>query len=318
MMKAIFIDEQGTEGNMVYGDVEEPEFGPTDILVRTKAASVNRRDVFTRDGSHGIKTNGRYVLGMDGAGEVVAVGDLCTKFKVGDRVMGISNSGTYAEYCRMPEVTATKIPDFLSYEEAGTFPIILTTAWHMMVCRSGLKAGEDVLVMAAGSGVGTAAIQIAKLFSGRVFTTASTEDKLEKAKALGADVGINYTKIPDFSEAIKAETNGEGVNLVVDHIGSTVWDKCFASMKRGGRFVTCGVSAGHWVNFHMGRLWTRDLTIIGTSMNPREDIETIGDLVRRGHFKAAVSEVFPLQQALKAQHFLEESSFFGKVMLSIP
>ena len=316
-MKAIYIDEQGDLDHMIYGDVPEPEIGPTDFLVKARASSLNRRDLFVREGSHGMRTQGRTVLGMDGSGEVVKVGDLCRRLKVGDRVMGVSGGAMYAEYVRMPEAATYVFPDDVSFEEAAAVPIAFVTAWHMMVCRAHLAAGEDVLVMAGGSGVGSAAIQIAKLHGDRVFTTASTEDKLEKARALGADFAINY-RDEDFSVKVKELTDGEGVDLVFEHIGAPVWDQCYASLKRGGRFVTCGVSAGHRVQLHLGQLWTRDLTLIGTSMRPPEDMPIIAKLLARKQIHGVVSEVFPLADAAKAQQRLEDSDFFGKVILSIP
>ena len=315
-MKAVYIDEQGDLEQMIYGDVPEPEIGPTDVLVRARASSLNRRDIFVREGSHGVRTQGRTVLGMDGSGEVVKVGDLCTRLKVGDRVMGVARS-MYAEYVRMPEASTYVFPEDISFEEAAAVPIAFSTSWHMMVCRAHLTAGEDVLIMAGGSGVGSAAIQIAKLHGDRVFTTASTDDKLEKAKALGADFGINYRE-EDFAQKVAELTDGEGVDLVFDHIGAPVWEGCYRSLKRGGRFVTCGVSAGHMVQLHLGRLWTRDLTLIGTGERPSEDMPLIAKLVARKQIHGVVSDVIPLRDAMKAQRKLEESDFFGKIILSIP
>ena len=317
-MKAIYIEEQGDRDQMVYGDADEPEIGPLDVLSRVRAASLNRRDIFTREGSHGISTKGKFVLGMDFSGDVVAVGSACSRIKVGDRIMGVGNSGAYAEYVRAPEASVQVVSDTIPYEEAAAIPIAFTTSWHMMVCKANLGTAEDVLVMAGGSGIGSAAIQIAKLYGDRVLTTASTDEKLEKAKALGADEGINYRELPEWAPRVRELTGGEGVDLVFEHIGDTVWEQCFASLKRGGRFVTAGVTAGHRVQLHLGRLWTRELTLIGTGMKPQEDLAIISKLAGRGQIKGVVSDVFPLADAAKAHETLESGKFFGKVILSVP
>jgi NADPH:quinone reductase-like Zn-dependent oxidoreductase len=180
---------------------------------------------------------------------VLAVGDAVSRFKPGDRVMG-EGSGTYAEIARSREDSLAIMPESLSYEEAAAIPTVFSAAYHMLICRAHLAIGETMLVMAGGSGVGSAAIQIGKAMSARILTTASSEEKLERARALGAHVGINY-RVQDFAPRVREETNGEGVDLVFEHIGSPVWEGCFATLKRGGRLVTCGVTAGYLVTPHL-------------------------------------------------------------------
>ena len=208
------------------------------------------------------------------------------------------------------------MPDWLSFEEAAAIPVAFSTAWHMLLCKAQLQMGEDVLVMAGGSGVGSAAIQIAKKAGARVITTASSDEKLDKARALGADEGINYSR-EDFGQRVRELTEGQGVDVVLEHIGSPVWEGCFASLKRGGRFVICGVTAGHMVELHLGQLWTRDLTLIGTGQRPREDFGKIMRMVERKELRGVVDRVMPLEEAVEAHRIMEESSFFGKIVLRV-
>ena len=317
-MKAAYITETGDPDTLTYGELPEPTIAaPTEVLVRVRATSLNRRDVFAREGSHGTRpTRFPYVPGLDLAGEVLAVGPAVSRFKSGDRVMG-EGSATYAEVARAREDSLVAMPASLSYEEAAAIPTVFSAAYHMLICRAHLGLGETMLVMAGGSGVGSAAIQIGKAMTARIITTASSQEKLERAKALGAHVGVNY-KEEDFAARVREETGGEGVDLVFEHIGTPVWDGCFASLKRGGRLVTCGVTAGHLVTLHLGQLWTRDLTLIGTAQRPAEDLAAIVRRVEQGVFHGVVDSVLPLEAAAEAHRRLETSDFFGKIVLAMP
>lgn len=317
-MKAAYITETGDPDVFVYGDLPAPTItSPTDILVRVRATALNRRDVFAREGSHGSRPASFPAIGgMEFAGDVLEVGPQVTKFKPGDRVFG-TGSATYAEIARVRPETTELIPPGLSYEEAAAIPVAFCTAWHLLVCKVRLTLGEDVLIMAGGSGIGSAAIQVAKAAGARVFTTASSDAKLEKAKALGADFTINY-RTEDFAAKVRELTDGQGVDVVFEHIGTPVWDGCFASLKRGGRFITCGVSAGHLVTLHLGQLWTRDLTIMGTAYRPQEDMATIARMVARGVFRPVVDSVLPLEAVAEAHRRMEASDFFGKIVLAVP
>jgi NADPH:quinone reductase-like Zn-dependent oxidoreductase len=317
-MKAAYITETGDPDVLAYGELPEPQLAsPNDVLVRVRATSLNRRDVFAREGSHGTRpARFPYVPGLDVAGEVLTVGDAVTRFKAGDRVMG-EGSATYAQIARAREDTLVMMPASLSFEEAASIPTVFSAAYHMLVCRAKLSIGETMLVMAGGSGVGSAAIQIGRAMSARILTTASSDDKLQRARELGARVGINYRE-QDFAERVREETNGEGVDLVFEHIGTPVWEGCFASLKRGGRLVTCGVTAGYLVTLHLGQLWTRDLTLIGTSQRPAEDLAEIVRLVDQGIFRGVVDSMLPLEAANEAHRRLEASDFFGKIVLTVP
>lgn len=315
-MKAVFIPETGGPEVLTYGDMPEPETGPADLLVRVRAAALNRRDVFAREGSHGVRPPLPHVPGLEVAGEVAEAGPEARGFQVGDRVLGRCRSGGYAELARVEAADAYPFPDWMSFEEAACVAVPFGTAWRMLVRRAALEPGEDLLVMAAGSGIGVGAIQLGKLLGARVITTAGSQWKLDKAAELGADAGVNYREFPEFSRKVRDLTRGEGVHVVFEHIGAAVWRECFASLRRGGRFVNSGVTAGHRAELHLGQLWTRELTLMGTTMRPREDMPEIMRLVREGKLRGVVSEVLPLRDAGRAHELMERSEFFGKIVLA--
>ncbi len=314
-MKAVYIPETGGPEVLTYGEVAEPEIGATDLLVRVKAAALNRRDLFAREGSHGVKPPLPHVPGLEIAGEVVDAGAETTGFKAGDRVLGRCRGGGYAELARMEAADAYVFPEWLSFEEAACIAVPFGTAWRMLVRRAELKAGEDLLVMAAGSGIGSAAIQLGKLLGARVLTTAGAQWKLDKAAELGADAGINYNEFPEFSKKVRELTDAEGVHVIFEHVGAPVWRECFASLRRGGRFINSGVTAGHRVELHLGQLWTRELTLMGTTMRPREDMPEIMKLVYERKLHGILSEALPLREAARAHELMERSEFFGKIVL---
>ncbi|MBI2888006.1 MAG: zinc-binding dehydrogenase [Chloroflexi bacterium] len=318
-MKAIYLSEQGGAEKFIYGDVSEPAIEQDEVLVRIRAASINRRDAFEREGSHGLRLHGaHHILGIDLAGEVEEVGSYVAhigRFKKGDRVLGTGVGGTYAEYGRAGTERLHPMPEWMSFEEAAAIPTVFSAAWQALVVRARITFGEDVLVMAAGSGVGSAAIQIAKHAGCRVLTTASSQDKLERARAIGADVGINYREHPEFSKEVLANTGGAGVDLIYEHIGQSVFEQCFRSLKRGGRLVTNGVTAGHLVQLHLGVLWTRELSLIGATMHPERDLPVLMRVVERQQLRGVVDRVFPLREAAEAHRVLESNQFFGKLIL---
>ncbi len=315
-MKAAYITEPGPVQNLVYGELPDPQPSTGQVLVRVRATSVNRVDVFTREGSHGTRARPQHVPGLDLAGEVVAIGPNATRFKVGDRVMGTGAGGTYAELAIAPEANLALIPDTLTDEQAAAVPTAFCAAWHCLVCKAGLRLGDTVLILAAGSGVGSAAIQIAKSSSARVLTTVSTDAKAERAREIGADDVIIHTR-ENILERVRALTNDQGVDLVYDHVGQATWDASFAALDVGGRYVTNGVTSGHLAQIHLGRLWTRDLSILGTTMRVPEDIATVTQLVGRGVLNPVIHHVLPLKDAARAHEILESNDFFGKVVLRV-
>ena len=345
-MKAVYIQEQGGIEQLVFGDLPEPEPGPGEVLVRLHAAALNHLDIYSRSGANRVRVGPfPHVLGSDMAGEITALGSDVTDKRVGQRVlvdyvikcgkcdycalgldelcrarvdMGVHVWGGYAQYLKAPVQNVHPIPNAMSYQEAAAIPLVFHTAWHCLVTRAGLHQGETVLINAAGSGVGSAAIQVARALNARVLVTAGSDTKLSKAREWGADEGINYTDTPAFSGPVKEMTGGDGVDLVFDSVGTALWDESFASMKRGGRFVTCGVTSGHLASLHLGQLFTRGLTVMGSGGRSRREFADFMRLVHTGVLHGVVGHTFPLEEASEAHWLMESRDFFGKIVLDIP
>ena len=323
-MRALCISKLGDAP--VLACLEQPE--PTlrdamDIIVRVRAAGVNRVDVFRRAGTHGTTPERfPFIVGRDFAGDVEEVGSEVSRLKIGDRVFG-TGSYAQAELMRvnsngqLSQESVELIPDDLSYEDAASVPTAFSMAYHMLHCDGHLQAGEDVLVMGASGGVASGGVQIAKAAGARVIATAGTAEKLERARALGADDVFNYRQVQKFSSLIQELTGGQGVGLVLEHIGGPVWEECWASLKRGGRYVICGVTAGHRVSLHLGQLWMRRLSLIGSLNDPENDLKIVADLIERGAVYPVVDSVFPLEEAAEAHKRMEARDFFGKIVLTI-
>ena len=345
-MKATYIESQGPPEVLTYGELPDPSPGPAEAVIRVRATALNHLDTFARAGRNGVIIDKfPHVLGCDLAGEVAEIGAGVEGLKVGDRVMvdyslpcgkciacesgqdqrcevggsiGITTNGGYAQYVSVPARNVEAIPGEMDFEEAAAIPLVYKTAWHCLITRCGMLPGEDVLIMAAGSGVGSAAIKLAKLVGARVITTASTEEKLAKARALGADDTINYVENPTFSDAVMEMTDGKGVDLVFDSIGASVWDENFKSLKSGGRLVNCGVTGGHRASLRIGRMFTSQVTLMGASTGSRADFTRVAKLVRRGEIRGIVSRTFPLENADDAHRAMEGRDVFGKLVLTVP
>jgi NADPH:quinone reductase-like Zn-dependent oxidoreductase len=222
--------------------------------------------------------------------------------------------GGYAEYVKSPEVNVIPIPGDLSFDEAGAVPLVFLTAWHMLFTRAQLKAGEDVLVIGAGSGVGSAAIQIAKLVGARVIATGGADWKLEKARMLGADDVINHSR-QAIAEEVRRMTGKRGVDVIVEHVGAAVWEACFNSLATYGRLVTCGVTSGGEVKLNLQGLFGRQRTILGSFMGGKAELLEALKLIGRRKLMAVIDSAFPLQEAAAAQRKMESREFFGKILL---
>jgi NADPH2:quinone reductase len=312
-MKAVYCNEVGSPDVLLYGELPEPPVGPNEVLIRVRACSLNRLDVFTREGSHGTRLTPPHVLGGDIAGEVMRVGEGVEAIQPGDAVIA-NGRGGYAEYAVAPSQRVYPLPAGCTFDDGATLPVAGLTAWQMVMNRARVRPGESVLITAAGSGVSTFAIQLCHTLGARVITTASSEDKLGKARALGAEAGILYTQ-EDMLEQVRAFTAGEGVDVVLEHVGAPVWQACFESLKPGGRFVTCGVTAGHRVDLHLGRVFSRGLTIMGVGRGTPDDMRAFLKVVAQGKVRGVVHRTFPLAQAAEAHRVMEASSFFGKLVL---
>ena len=343
-MKAVYIEAHGGPEALVYGDRPEPETGPAEVKIQVKASALNRLDLYTRAGGRGLSREfpPPLILGGDCSGDVVEVGQDVATLQAGDRVvvnpriscnqcsacmsgrddlcarsrfMGSASDGSYAELISVPAINAHKIADSVTYEEAAAIPTTFLPVWNMMVRRAQLKPWETVLVLSASAGVGTAAIQVAKNVVGaKVIATTSTEDKVAKARDLGADEVINY-KEEDITERVKELTGGTGVDVLVDHVGADFFASAFNSLRPGGRYTICGATTGLRAELHLGLLFTRQIEIYGTFMGSKGDMVQIVEMLNRGVIRPAIHQVFPLSEAAAAHGTMEEANFFGKLLL---
>ncbi len=342
-MKAIVFEQHGSPHVLKYIDVPQPAIKPNEVLVRVKACALNHLDIWVRLGLPGVPIPLPHIPGSDVAGEIAQVGSEVTSVRVGQKVVlapgvtcgkcpacvsGLDNrcrhftnlgymiDGGCAEFVRVPEVNCLPYPENLSFEEAAAVPLVFQTAWHMLVGRAQLQPGEDVLILGASSGVGSAAIQIAKFFGARVIATAGTDEKLQKAKRLGADHGINH-KSQKIREEVRRITNKRGVDVVFEHVGTATWDESIASLAPSGRLVTCGATTGFDARIDLRFLFSRQLSLLGSYMGTKSELHAVLKLVAAGRLKPIVDRVFPLAQAAAAHAYLESSSQFGKVVLRV-
>jgi NADPH:quinone reductase-like Zn-dependent oxidoreductase len=340
-MKAVRIHQFGGPEVLRYEDVPDPQLRKDQVLVRVRACALNHLDVWVRKGLPGVKLP--HILGSDIAGEVVEIGEYVTGFQTGQRVLisplsycghcikcvaGLQNQcqqftvigngvdGGNCEFFAAAGPNVIPIPDFLSFDQAASVPLVFLTAWHMLVGRAGIRPGQTVLVLGAGSGVGIAAIQIAKLFHCRVITTAGNEAKLAKGKELGADYGINHYE-QKISEEVRKITNKEGVDIVIEHVGAATWDESIKSLKNSGTLVTCGATTGPNVGIDLRHLFARQLTLLGSYMGTMGELHEVLKHGFSGQLRPVVDRVFPLSEIRAAHEYLEESQMFGKVVLSI-
>ena len=338
-MKAVRIHQFGGPEGLMHEDVPDPQPRKDQVLVRVKACSLNHLDVWVRKGLPGVKLP--HILGSDIAGQVAEVGEYVSGFTGGQRVLvapmhfcgicvkclaGLQNhcreftvlgngvDGGNCELIAVPAANVIPIPDTLDFNQAASVPLVFVTAWHMLVGLAAVRPGQTVLVLGASSGVGIAAIQIAKLFQCRVITTAGDETKLEKGRALGADYGINHYQ-QKISEEVRKITNKEGVDIVVEHVGAATWDESVRSLKSGGKLVTCGATTGPNVGLDLRHLFARQLNLLGSYMGTMGELYEVLRHVFSGRLKPVVDRVFPLSEIRAAHEYLEKSQMFGKVIV---
>ena len=346
-MKAVYITEHGGVETLTYGDLPEPEPGPNDVKIRVRACALNRLDLYTREGARGtrVRFDGPHILGGDVAGDVVEVGSEVTRLRSGDRVvvnprltcrqcrycisgeeelceksgmLGSTTSGGYAEYVSLPAVNAVTMPDSLSYEQAASLPTVFLPSWTILVRKAALQPWETALILSASSGVGTAAIQVAKNIVGaNVITTTSTEEKAQRALELGADHVINYSN-EDIAGRVQEITDGRGVDVVLDHVGADFWPAAMKSLAIGGRYGICGVTTGYRAELQMGSLFLRYQTVFGVFMGRKEDLRRIVEMAGRGVIRGVIHQTFSLRDAAKAHEAMEGTNFFGKLVLTVP
>jgi NADPH:quinone reductase-like Zn-dependent oxidoreductase len=342
-MRAARIHEHGGPEKLRIEDIPEPKIRPDQVLVRVRACALNHLDLFVRAGIPGMKFTMPHILGSDIAGEVVAVGELCERVKPGWRVLlspgtscrqceacltgndnlcrrftmfGYGIDGGNTELLAAPEYSVIQIPDDLSFEQAAAAPLVFVTAWHMLMGRARLQPGEDVLVLAASSGVGTAAIQIAKMFQCRVIATAGGEAKLAKARELGADHAIDHYQ-QDISAEVKKLTGKRGVDVVIEHVGVATWQKSLESLAPAGRLVTCGATTGFDAKVDLRFLFSKQWSLLGSFMGTMGELHQVLKFVFRKQLKPVIDRVYPLEEIAEAHRHLEDKQQFGKVVVRL-
>jgi NADPH:quinone reductase-like Zn-dependent oxidoreductase len=326
-VKAIRIHDDGGPEVLRYEDAPDPIPGPGEVLVRLHAASLNHLDVWIRMGLPSVPKP--RILGADGAGTVAALGEGVSGLSVGDAVVlnpgledgahiiGEHCDGTHAELVTVPSGYVVRKPEHLDFVEAAAFPLVYETAYRMLVTRAGLQEGEWVLAWGVGSGVGSAALLIGKALGARVVVTSGSDEKLEKALALGADGAVNHAT-GDVAKEVKALTSGHGIDVVVEHVGEATWKTSLSVAAQHGRITVCGATTGPNPPAGLNRIWWKHLTVLGSTMATREDFAGLLALMERTKLRPAVDRVFPLAETADAHRYLESARQFGKVMLSIP
>ena len=337
-MKAVRFYSHGGAEVLRFEDAPDPKPEAGDVLVRVRACALNHLDLWNRRGV--VRIPLPHISGADVAGEVIE--SAAREFPVGMRVMvqpglscgrceacldgrdnecprydvlGSQSDGGYAELVRVPAANLIPLPDAIGDVEAAAFPLTFVTAWHMLVTRARLRAGEDVLVLAAGSGVGQAAIQIAWLHGARVFATAGSDEKLARARELGATEVVNH-HTQDLAAEVRRFTNNRGVDVVIEHVGEATWDRSLKCLARGGRLVTCGATTGHKAGIDLRFLFARQYALMGSYMGTKAELLRAAKFFFAGELRPVVDRTFPLSEAAAAQQYLEEGKQFGKVVLT--
>jgi len=339
-MKAARIHQFGGPEVLTYEDVPDPKPRKDQVLIRVRACSMNHLDIFVRGGLPGV--NLPHIMGSDIAGEIVEVGEYVTDLKVGQRVLiapmhfcnhcpkcvaGLQNQcrhftvlgngvdGGNCELFAAPRINVIPIPDSLDFNQAASVPLVFVTAWHMLTGRAAVRPGQTVLVLGANSGVGIAAIQIAKLFHARVITTAGDDRKIERARELGANFVINHYQ-QKISQEVRKITNSEGVDIVIEHVGKATWEESVKSLKAGGTLVTCGATTGPKVELDLRFLFSRQLALLGSYMGTLSELHEVLGHVFAGRLKPVIDRTFPLKEIRAAHEYLEKSQMFGKIVLN--
>ena len=342
-MNALLFHEFGGPDKLRYEDVPDPTIAPHEVLVRVKACALNHLDLFVREGIPTLKTPLPFWTGCDIAGEVVEVGAAAQGVKVGDRVVVNPNLtcdrcefcaagedslcvryGILGEHVRggLAELVAVRadnvlpLPAHVKDEEAASFVLTNMTAWRMVVTQGKVGPGQDVLVIGVGGGVSSTAVQIARLCGARVIVTSSSDTKLERAKTLGAEVGINYKTNPQWTKAVFEATDKRGVDVVIENVGAATWKDSIRALKGGGRLVTCGSTSGPVGETLIPLVFWKQVHIIGSTMANRKEFNDVMRLFFQGRLKAIIDEVVPLKDGAAAQTRLAEGKQFGKIVLT--
>ena len=342
-MRAVRFHAHGGPDVLRYEEAPDPVAAAGQVVVRVRACALNHLDLWVRNGIQGVQFAFPHILGSDIAGEVVAVGELCRRIRPGMRVLlapglscrqclrchegrdnecrdyrlfGAGVPGGYRELLTAPEYAAIPIPEALAFPEAAAAPLVFLTAWHMLFGRAKLQPGENVLVLAASSGVGMAAVQIAKLFRCRVIATAGGEEKMAKARALGADMVLDHYR-DDIAREVRNATARHGADVVIEHVGEATWKASTAALAPSGRLVTCGATTGHDVGVDLRFLFAKQQSLLGSYMGTLAELHHVLRYVFEGTLKPVIDSVFPLAEARAAHERLEARQRFGKIVLEV-
>ena len=340
-MKAVVFDRLGGPDVLELREVPDPRPRAGEVVLRVRACGINHLDLWVRQGLPGLEIEMPHILGNDIVGEVLELGPGVTGLSPGDRVwvhptlscgacpacaagddnlcrqydvLGRRRNGGYAERVAVPAANCLPFPANLKWEEAAAMPLVFLTAWHMLVGRARLAAGEDCLVIGAGGGVGSAAVQVAKHLGARVIATAGSADKLERARALGADEAIDHSS-RDIAAEARALTGKKGVEVVFEHVGGRIFEAGVAALARNGRLVTCGATIGNRATLDLNVLFGRHLSLLGSWMGTRAESLAVLEQARQGRLKPVVDSVLPLAEARRAHERIEARRHFGKLVL---
>jgi len=339
-LKAVRFHEHGGPEVLRYEDAPDPVAAPGRAIVRVRACALNHLDLWERRGLDRVTLPLPHISGSDVAGEVVDAGGsglaagqrvmlqpglrcgTCDACRRGDDnycarydVLGFRSDGGYAELVSVPSENLIPIPAQVDFITAAAFPLTFLTAWHMLIARGGLQKGEVVLVLAGGSGVGQAAIQLSRHFGARVFAT-SAASKAERTRALGAEQVFDHYA-GDFSKDVRRLTDGRGADIVIEHVGEATWDRSVRSLATGGRLVTCGATSGPGAALDLRHLFARQLSLLGSYMGRFDELKSAAALFFDGRVKPVIDEVLPLARAAEAQRRLEDKEQFGKIVLQV-
>ncbi len=341
-VKAVLFHQHGDPSVLQYADFPTPEPGPGQVQVQIKAAAVNRLDIWVRKGWPNIRLEYPHIPGADGAGVISAVGEGVTQFQVGERVvidgnlgdgtcefcqagqdnlcvkwglLGETRRGTYADFVVVPDRNVLKLPDSFPFDRAAAASLVFLTAWHSLITRGNLHAGESVLIVGAGGGVNTASLQIAKYVGAVVYVVGSNAEKLQRAEQLGADVLIDRSQEPDWSKAMYRLTDRRGVDVVVDNVGAGSLPMSLRAVRKGGRILTVGNTGGPTFEFDNRYMFAKHLSFLGSTMGTRADFAQVMGLVFEGKLKPAIDQTFALKDARLAHERMERGEFFGKIVL---
>ena len=341
-MKAIRIHEHGGVDKLRFQDAPDPEItAPKDVIVKLEAAALNHIDIWVRMGATGMEIPMPHILGADGAGVVVDVGSEVKSLRAGDKVclysfigcgecefclsdrdfmcirvkaLGERLDGTYAERVKVAPENCFPIPPYMTFDEAAAFPLVFLTVWRMLVTNARLQPGETLLIVGVGGGVAGAALQVGARIGARVIVTSGSDEKIERALALGAAHGINHRQ-KDYAKEVQQWTDGRGVDVVVDSVAGEVWQKSLASLGHGGRLVTCGATAGWQPNDDLNAIISKSLKIYGSTLGSREDFRQLLGFLNATQIHPVIDSKFSLNQAADAQRRMEEARQFGKIIL---